>query len=45
MIEICSALMGRDFRAEGLTLERVGLVNTTPDALLSLLQNGFGDDC
>lgn len=42
MIEICSALMGRDFRTQGLTLDRVGLANTTSDALQSLLQNGFG---
>lgn len=43
MIEICSALMDRDFRAEGLTLERVGLTDMAPEALHSLLQNGFGD--
>jgi opine dehydrogenase len=41
MIEICSALMDRDFRTQGLTLERVGLANTTPDALQLLLQDGF----
>lgn len=45
MIEICSALMSRDFRTEGLTLDRLGLANTTPDALKSLLRNGFGGDC
>lgn len=41
MIEICSALMDRDFRSQGLTLERVGLANTTSDALQLLLQEGF----
>ncbi len=45
MIEICSALMERDFRTEGLTLERAGLANIAPGALQSLLHNGFGDDC
>lgn len=44
MIEICSALMDRDFRTDGLTLERAGLANIAPDALQSLLQNGFSDD-
>lgn len=44
MIEICSALMDRDFRAQGLTLERVGLVNATPAALNSLLQDGYRDN-
>lgn len=42
MIEICSALMGRDFRAEGLTLDRIGLSGATPEALHALLQDGFG---
>ncbi len=41
MIEICSALMSRDFRAEGLTLERAGLANTTPEGLKWLLRNGL----
>lgn len=41
MIEICSALMGRDYRSQGLTLERIGLANTTSDALQLLLQEGF----
>lgn len=44
MIEICSALMDRDFRAEGLTLERMGLAYTPRGALQSLLQTGFGDN-
>lgn len=41
MIEICSALMDCDFRAQGLTLDRVGLASTTPAALKSVLQEGF----
>ena len=45
MIEICSAVMDRDFRTDGLTLERAGLANIAPGALQSLLHNGFGDDC
>ena len=44
MIDICSALMARDFRSDGLTLERAGLAEATPEALQLLLQNGFGSD-
>lgn len=44
MIDICSAVMDRDFRSEGLTLERAGLAGITPEALQQLLQNGFNDD-
>ena len=43
MIVVCSALMGRDFRAEGLTLERVGLAKLSLGALQSILRDGFGD--
>jgi len=42
LIVVCSTLMGRDFRAQGLTLERVGLANLSVDKLQSILRDGFG---
>ena len=41
VIYLASVVRGRDYRAEGLTLERMGLANTTPDAVQSLLWEGF----
>lgn len=41
MIRLCSVALGRDFRAEGLTLARMGLANTPPARLQSLLAHGF----
>ena len=41
VIDLASVVRGRDYRAEGLTLERMGLANKTPDAVQSLLWDGF----
>lgn len=41
MIHLASAVRDRDYRAEGLTLERMGLANTPQEAIQSLLQEGF----
>jgi hypothetical protein len=35
--------MQRDFRAEGLTLARMGFGDITKDEFLNLLTNGFQD--
>jgi hypothetical protein len=35
--------MSRDFRAEGLTLARMGFGDITKDDFLNLLANGFED--
>jgi opine dehydrogenase len=43
IIHLASVALGRDFRADGLTLERMGLGNLTKDEFLDILQNGFKD--
>jgi hypothetical protein len=35
--------MQRDFRAEGLTLARMGFGDITKESFLNLLENGFDD--
>ena len=43
MIHLASVATGTDFRANGLTLERMGLAGLDRDALTNLLENGFED--
>jgi opine dehydrogenase len=43
IIHLASVIMQRDFRAEGLTLARMGFGDITRDAFLNLLTNGFND--
>ena len=43
MIHLASVATGTDFRARGLSLERMGLADLDRDALTSLLENGFRD--
>ena len=40
LINLGDALLGRDFRAEGLTLARMGLDGLTANDLLALVQEG-----
>jgi opine dehydrogenase len=41
LITLGSALNGRDYRAEGLTLERLGLAGKRPDELAAYLRDGI----
>jgi opine dehydrogenase len=41
LITLASVALGIDFRAEGLTLERMGLAGTTREQTLRILENGF----
>ncbi|HEX2931586.1 MAG TPA: NAD/NADP octopine/nopaline dehydrogenase family protein [Candidatus Binatia bacterium] len=41
LITLASTALGVDFRAEGLTLEKMGLAGTRADQLQSILDNGF----
>jgi opine dehydrogenase len=41
VIHLASVVRERDFRNDGLTLERMGLANTPPDAVQSLLDDGY----
>ncbi len=41
MIHLASVVRDRDYRADGLTLGRMGLANTPPDAVQSLLCKGY----
>ena len=43
IIHLASIALGRDFRAEGLTLERMGLGGVSPDQVQPLLHDGFTD--
>ena len=43
MIHLAGVATGIDFRAKGLTLERMGLAGLDQDAVASLLENGFSD--
>ena len=43
IIHLASVIMQRDFRAEGLTLARMGFGDITKDEFLNLLTNGFDD--
>ena len=43
IIHLASVALGRDFRADGLTLERMGLGGLSKDEFLDILQNGFKD--
>ena len=43
MIHLAGVATGTDYRAKGLTLERMGLAGLDRDTLTSLLENGFGD--
>ena len=41
VIHLASVVRGRDYRADGLTLERMGLANQAPGAVQSLLWEGY----
>jgi len=41
LITLASAALGVDFRAQGLTLEKMGLGGVKPNELPSILENGF----
>lgn len=41
LITLASVAMGTDYRSEGLTLEKMGLVGVHPDDLANILQSGF----
>jgi opine dehydrogenase len=41
LIMLASIALGVNFRAEGLTLEKMGLATATPDALPKLLRDGY----
>jgi opine dehydrogenase len=41
LITLASVALGIDFRAEGLTLEKMGLAGTTREQTLRILENGF----
>ena len=43
IIHLASVIMQRDFRAEGLTLARMGFGDITKESFLNLLENGFDD--
>ena len=43
VIHLASVALGRDLRADALTLDRMGLSGVTKEAFLDLLENGFGD--
>jgi opine dehydrogenase len=41
LIELAATALGADFRAEGLTLEKMGLAGTRAEDLPKILENGF----
>jgi opine dehydrogenase len=41
LITLASTALGADFRKEGLTLEKMGLVGVAPEQLSRILENGF----
>ena len=41
LITLASAGNGIDYRAQGLTREKLGLANIDPEKLTTILQNGF----
>jgi opine dehydrogenase len=43
IIHLASTALGRDLRADALTLDRMGLSGVTKERFLELLENGFGD--
>ena len=43
LIDLASVAVGRDYRAQGLTLHKMGLEGCSPSALLRLLKEGFAD--
>ena len=43
LITLASTALGIDFRAEGLTLEKMGLAGVRPENLPTILQNGFSN--
>jgi hypothetical protein len=43
MIHLASVATGRDFRSEGLTLERMGLTGVGADGLRRLVEAGFAE--
>ena len=43
VIHLASVILQRDFRAEGLTLAKMGFGGITRDEFLRLLEDGFGD--
>ena len=43
IIHLVSIILDRDFRAEGLTLERMGFGGITRDRFLRILEHGFED--
>ena len=43
IVHLASVIIGRDFRAEGLTLARMGFGDITKGEFLKLLTDGFDD--
>jgi opine dehydrogenase len=43
LVTLASTALRTDFRAEGLTLEKMGLAGVRPETLPTILQNGFSD--
>ena len=43
IIRLASIALGRDLRADGMTLERIGLGGLGKDEFLHILENGFSD--
>jgi opine dehydrogenase len=41
LITLASVMSGTDYRKDGLTLEKMGLANVTPEHLPTILHNGF----
>ena len=43
IIHLASVALGRDLRADALTLDRMDLAGVDRDAFLDILENGFPD--